>query len=64
MNEDKHHHIQLEKCWVVLKSSEINYLLMKDSKLFAVALKRAKAINRNSLQKEREKTKYEREGGI
>lgn len=59
---DEKHLIQLDKCLVVLTSSEINYLLQKDSNLFARALKRGKGHIRGKQQKERERAKFEREG--
>lgn len=64
MMNEKEHCIQLEKCLVVLTSSEINSLLQKDTELFSRALKRGKHYKRGRTQKERERAKYEREGGI
>jgi phage FluMu protein Com len=53
--------IKLPKCKVMLTASEINYLLLKDTELFAEAIKRTKYINRHKTLKSREQAKWERE---
>lgn len=51
--------IQLEKCTVILTSSEINTLLQRDLGLYKQALKRGKFYLREKQQREREQAKYE-----
>ena len=54
--------IKLPKCNVMLTAGEINYLLQKDTELFAEAIKRTKYINRHKTLNSREQAKMEREG--
>lgn len=62
---DKEHHvIKLDKCVVVLTKDEINTMLLRDTEIFKKGLQRGKAVLRYKQQKDREKEKYEREGGI
>jgi hypothetical protein len=61
MTNEREYRIQLDRCLVILTGKEINTLLQKDTEIFGTALKRGKYLLRGQKQREREKTKFERE---
>ncbi|SIQ29296.1 hypothetical protein SAMN05878482_101855 [Peribacillus simplex] len=50
--------IALPKCKVFLTQKEFQSLLMRDTELYKLGLKRGKAISRNLKQHQREEDKY------
>lgn len=60
-NEQQQYRIQLERCLVILTAKEINTLLLRDTELFATAIKSGKQLLREQKQKEREQVKFEQE---
>lgn len=60
-NEGRQYQIQLDRCLFILTSKEINTLLLKDTEIYATALKRGKYLLRVQKQVERERSKFQKE---